>query len=89
MWHVYIIECRNGKLYIGITENLKRRLREHSHSGSHFTSYNPIKSFLYSEQYSTKIEAEKREAQIKRWSKAKKIAFNERRFASITKIEHI
>jgi len=74
MWYVYIIECLDGKFYTGITQDLKRRLKEHNHKGSHFTSYNPIRSFLYSEEYPTRIEAEKREAQIKRWSRNKKNA---------------
>lgn len=74
MWHVYIIECEDGKLYTGITENLQRRLKEHAHQGSHFTGYNPSKKFLYSEECLTKHEAEVREAQIKRWSHAKKVA---------------
>jgi putative endonuclease len=74
MWHVYIIECKDGKLYTGVTTDLKRRLREHQYQGSHFTSYNPIKKFLYSEISPTKKKAEIREAQIKRWSRCKKIA---------------
>ena len=74
MWKVYLVECRDGKFYTGVTENLERRIREHSRRGSHFTSYNPAKELLYSKQYPTKFEAEKREAQIKRCSHAKKSA---------------
>ena len=74
MWILYLIECLDGKLYTGITENLNRRLNEHSHQGSHFTSYNPIIKLLYTEKYSSKAEAQKREAQVKRWSRAKKLA---------------
>ena len=74
MWYVFIIECQDGKLYTGITEDLKRRLAEHAHKGSHFTSYNQIKELKYSEESPNRLEAEKREAQIKRWSHAKKLA---------------
>ena len=74
MWYVYIIECQDGKLYTGVTEDIKRRLKEHKHLGSHFTSYNPVKLFLYSEEHPTKREAEIREAQIKRWSRPKKLS---------------
>jgi putative endonuclease len=30
MWYVYIIKCRNKALYTGITDDIKRRLREHN-----------------------------------------------------------
>ena len=74
MWTLYIIECQDGKLYTGITEDLERRLKEHKRKGSHFTSYNQVQSLLYTEEYFNVLEAEKREAQIKRWSYAKKLA---------------
>ena len=74
MWTVYIIECRDGKLYTGITENLERRFKKHTHKGSHFTSYNQLKELKYSEKYSNRLEAEERENQIKRWSRSKKLA---------------
>ena len=76
MWILYIIKCRDGKLYTGITEDLERRLKEHTHKGSHFTSYNPIVKLLHTERYSNFVEAEQREAQIKRWSRAKKLALS-------------
>ena len=74
MWILYILECEDGKLYTGITENLQRRLKEHTHKGSHFTSYNPVVDLLYTEAYTNRVDAEGREAQCKRWSRAKKIA---------------
>ena len=76
MWILYIIECRDGKLYTGITEDLERRLKEHTHKGSHFTSYNPMVKLLHAESYSNFVEAEQRETQIKRWSRAKKLALS-------------
>ena len=30
MWFVYILECEDGLLYTGITNNLERRFKEHS-----------------------------------------------------------
>jgi putative endonuclease len=74
MWTLYIIECQDGKFYTGITEDLKRRLKEHTRNGSHFTSYNPAIKLLFAEEHHNKMEAQRREVQIKRWSRAKKIA---------------
>jgi len=83
MWYVYIIECQDGKLYTGITQDLDRRLREHTHKGSHFTSYNPVKSLLYSEIFPAEEQAKAREDQIKHWSRAKKLALAKGDFNSL------
>lgn len=74
-YYVYILECLNKVLYTGITNNLQRRLKEHQTGrGGHYTSYNPGEKFRYFEEYPTKSAAAKREAQIKRWSRTKKLA---------------
>jgi putative endonuclease len=74
-YYVYILECKNKLLYTGITNNLERRLKEHqSGKGCRFTSYNPGIKIRYSEEHQTRSAAAKREAQIKRWSRTKKLA---------------
>ncbi len=75
MWYVYILEMQSGKFYTGITDNLKRRFKEHAQGkGGHYTNYNRLKEVLYKEPFKDKLDAEQREQQIKRWSKAKKLA---------------
>ncbi len=64
MWNLYIIKCQDGKFYTGITQDLKRRFKEHTHKGSHFTSYNPAAALLYKEEYSSREEAELRESRL-------------------------
>lgn len=72
---VYILECTDKTLYTGITNNLERRLKEHqTGKGGHYTSYNPGKKIRYYEEYPTRSVASKREAQIKNWSRTKKLA---------------
>ena len=72
---VYILECANKALYTGITNNLERRLEQHrSGKGGRYTSYNPGKRIRYQEKCETRSEATKREIQIKRWSRTKKLA---------------
>jgi len=61
-------------LYTGITNDLKRRFDEHKHQKSHFTKHNLPIRILYKEEFSTKEEAAKREAQIKGWTRRKKLA---------------
>jgi predicted GIY-YIG superfamily endonuclease len=74
-WYVYIIYCSSGKLYIGSTDNLERRYEEHrSGQGGHFTSYDRVISRTYSEIFDSRMKAELREKQLKKWSRAKKEA---------------
>jgi len=86
MHYLYIIECKDGKLYTGITDDVNRRLREHQRDGSHFTSYNPAVRLLHKEPFPNKHLAAKREKQIKGWTRAKKIALSNRDFELLKKL---
>ena len=75
MWFVYILKCKNGDLYTGITDNLQRRFNEHtSGKGGHFTNSFIAEKILFSEEHTDKSSALKREAQIKGWTRKKKLA---------------
>jgi len=75
MWYVYIIRCRDGSLYTGSTTDVVRRLKEHNaKKGGHYTCVRTPVKLEYQEKYSTRSEALKREAQIKRCSRQKKLA---------------
>jgi len=73
-WFVYIIECKDSKLYTGITNNLERRIKEHNSGiASRFTrSRKPVK-LVHSEHCLTKPKALKREARIKSLPRNKKL----------------
>ena len=76
-YFVYILRTSSNSLYIGQTNNLEKRLREHKNKSSRsakFVRYYSSLKLVYSEKYSTRKEAMQREAQLKRWSKAKKEA---------------
>ena len=75
MYFVYIIECRDTSLYTGITTDLARRLDEHKHGiGSNYTRSRGAVKIVYSEKRRTRSLALKREAEIKRLPRAKKLA---------------
>lgn len=75
MWYVYILECRNKALYTGVTNNIERRLKDHqTGKGGRYTSYNRPRRILYTEGFKDESGAKKREQQIKRWSRSKKLA---------------
>ncbi len=76
-YFVYILRTSSNTLYIGQTNNLEKRLKEHQSKTTKSAKY--IKYFnsctlVYSEEYPTRTEAMKREWQLKKWTKAKKEA---------------
>ncbi len=73
-WHVYILKCRGGSLYTGVTTDLDRRFKEHRARSARYTSYNPPEKIVYRESYNSKSKAFKREAEIKRWTREGKLA---------------
>ena len=84
MWHVYILKCGNGNLYTGITDNLKRRFKEHaSGKGGHFTKSFGAEKILYSEQCPDKSSALKREARIKGWTRKEKLDLIEGKYRQL------
>jgi len=73
-WYTYILLCDNKSYYVGLTSNLKNRLRSHRNKENMGTKEYGIIQLAYSEAHDTRPEAEFREKQIKRWSRAKKNA---------------
>ncbi len=75
VWYLYILKCGDGSLYTGVTPDLQRRIKSHNDgSGGRYTRCRLPVSLIYSESYSTKSEALKRELQVKGWSRVKKEA---------------
>lgn len=71
-WYLYILLCDNKSYYVGITENLDRRIAEHKRKESRYTKRFTITDLVYSEKFNTYEEAVKREKQVKGWSYRKK-----------------
>lgn len=73
-WFVYIIECYDSSLYVGATNNLARRFSEHlKGKGSKYVRSRKAKRLIYAEEYLDKIEAFRREREIKGYSRQKKL----------------
>ncbi len=76
-YFVYILRTSANTLYIGQTNNLEKRIKEHRQKSSksakyirYFTSF----KLVYSEKHPTRKKAMQREAEVKKWTKAKKEA---------------
>lgn len=73
---VYILECADMSLYSGYTTDLKRRVQEHNDAkkGAKYTKARRPVVLKYSEKFKTVNQALRREAEIKSWPRAKKLA---------------
>jgi len=76
-YFIYILRTSSNTLYIGQTNDLEKRLKEHKNRSSKSAKY--IRYFsgfklVYSETCSTRKEAMQREIQLKKWSRKKKEA---------------
>lgn len=76
MHFAYILECADKTLYAGCTNDLDRRLKQHNGAkgGAHYTKIRRPVTLLYSESFETLADARKREAEIKRMDRNKKLA---------------
>jgi putative endonuclease len=70
-YYVYILASkRNGTLYIGVTDNIKRRVYEHKNDlVKGFTSKYPVHQLVYFELANDINSALQREKQLKKWNR--------------------
>ena len=73
-YFVYIMSNNaNSTLYVGVTNDLERRVHEHrTPDARSFTTRYHCHKLVYYEEYSSINEAIAREKQIKSWSRARK-----------------
>ena len=77
-YYVYIMASKSKVLYIGVTNDLRRRVYEHKHHLiKGFTDKYEVTKLVYYEETSDVKEAIRREKQIKGWLRRKKIALIE------------
>ncbi len=75
IYSVYILRTSGNTLYIGQTNNLQKRLKEHKNKSGRsakYVRYFDSVELVYFEKYLTRSEAMQREAELKRWPKKKK-----------------
>lgn len=73
-WYLYILRCRDGSLYTGITTDVKKRLEAHrSGRGAKYTRGRAPLELVYREQCGDHSAALKRELEIKALSRDEKL----------------
>lgn len=74
-WILYILECKDGTLYTGITDDLQRRMRAHSSGkGAKYTRGRGPLVLRYKESCESHSAALRREYEIKKLKKKEKLA---------------
>jgi len=74
-WCVYILECGDGSLYTGITNDLAGRMQAHaSGNGARYTRGRGPFRLAFSEAAADRSDASRREIEIKKLTRAAKIA---------------
>ena len=83
-WYVYIVECKDGFYYTGMTWNIEKRMEEHKTGlGGKFTGKHGFYALRYVEEFTNIQQARTREYQVKDFSRKKKKAlFNVNNYSS-------
>lgn len=77
-WKLYILQCKDGTLYTGITNDLQKRLEQHrSGNGAKYTRGRSPLTLCYTENCDSYSCALRRELQIKKLSRQEKLALFE------------
>lgn len=76
-WYVYILECSDGTLYTGITNDLQKRIDKHNKgTGAKYTKGRTPVLLLKSFEVASKSDALVMEYRIKQLPKSKKLGFD-------------
>lgn len=74
-YYVYIVASLSKRLYTGVTNNLERRVYEHKQKEVEgFTKQYHIGRLVYYETHRNVQDAIRREKQVKKWRREKKVA---------------
>ena len=74
-WYVYMVRCADESLYTGVTTDIERRLREHNEcnrTGARYTRARRPVTLAWSESHTDRVQATRREAAIKRFTRRAK-----------------
>jgi putative endonuclease len=76
-YYVYILASKSHRLYIGITNDLQRRMYEHLTATAGFTFRYRMRRLVHVETFDHPMNAIQREKQLKGWIRSKKVALIE------------
>ncbi len=74
-WYLYVVECSDGTLYTGVTNNVSRRLHEHNNTkkGAKYTRVRRPVKLVWEKQYNNRSEAQSAEYSFKKLLREQKL----------------
>ena len=66
IYYVYVLRNTEGRLYIGFSNNLEKRVQQHQKNKGGWTSGRGPWELVYNEQFTSRVEAMRRERRLKR-----------------------
>ncbi|MBD3379148.1 MAG: GIY-YIG nuclease family protein [Candidatus Omnitrophica bacterium] len=73
-WSLYIAECRDKTFYVGVARDVDKRIKEHNTTSKcRYTRYRKPITVKYKELCASYSVARKREAEVKKFSRKKKL----------------
>ena len=74
-FYVYILSCADDSFYVGHTSDVRERVKAHNDGrGAFWTACRHPVALVYQEEHESEEQAISRERQLKRWTRAKKLA---------------
>ena len=81
---VYMLLCADGSTYVGSTRNLEERVHQHQTGlGAAYTRMRRPVTLVWQEEYEHVGAAFAREKQIQNWSRRKRLALIDQRYADL------
>jgi putative endonuclease len=85
-WYVYLLECRNGSYYAGISNDVDARFQAHlAGKGARYTRANPPLRVLAMRAYPDRSAASKAECELKRQPRDRKLAWLQAPMGGVTR----
>lgn len=76
VFYIYVLECKDGTLYTGYTNNLNERIKKHEEGkGAKYTRGRGPFKLKYYQTFPTKSDAMKAEIRIKSMAREKKLNY--------------
>ena len=73
-WFCYMLRCRDGLLYVGMTNDVANRVEKHNRGlGPEFTRKRRPVELIWSQQFPDRFAARAREVELKGWNRKKKL----------------
>jgi len=74
-WFCYMLQCKDGSLYVGMTNDIVARVDKHNRGlGPEYTKKRRPVKLIWSQEFADRFGARDREVELKGWNRKKKLS---------------